>query len=313
MINDSLLTRRDALGAGAIGLSMLGGLPLGAATLQSPGAAMPWDTPRENVRTMARLTSTLEPGKVGHVRYQGKAFALLDDGRNLPLYEIDGIGVLRSLPQESGAIRFLFSEFALYIDPATGRPLERWTNPVTNREVEVWHMRNGPVNYELAPDKASFGAFTRTDGASGAGFQLPWVRRGPFATFALDVVSNRPNALDPAEWPLESSGKALMTTEHSQYSMLERDLTDRRLLSIPFFASLQSLKPWHPWMLMGQRPGRIFTRMVAQKVSGPDVLPPERLAYARANLAAWMEPPAAWTGQYVTQQAIYKATRKPQQ
>lgn len=311
MLDHITLSRRDAIGGGALSLSILAsGLPSAAAAAASP--AMRWDNPRENVRTMARMTSTLEPGKTGYVRYRGKAFALLDDGRNLPLYDIDGIGALRSLPQANGAIRFLFNEFALYIDPATGRPLERWRNPVTERDVEVWHLRNGPVNYELAPDKASFGAFTRSDGGNAVGFQLPWVRRGPFATFALDVVANRPNPLDPEQWPLESSGKMVMTTEHSQYSVLERDLIDARRPSIPFFASLQSLKPWHPWMLMGQRPGRIFTRTVAEKVSGPDVLPPDSLAYARANLAAWMEAPQEWTGQYMTQQAIFKATRKPQ-
>jgi len=301
------LNRREALiGGGAAGLVV--GVPAAA-------AAGPWafDNPRENVRTMARLTSTLEPGKTGFVRYQGKAFGLFEDGRNAPLYDIDGIGALRALPQDDGSIRFLFNEFALYLDPKTGKPLERWTNPVTGREVEVWHLRNGPVNYALDPAKPMFGSFARIDGGPSAdGFQLPWVQRGPFATFALDVVADRKNPLTPEEWPLESSGATLPTTEHSQYSALRRDIENRKLLSLPFFATLQSLKPWHPWMLMGQRPGRVFARLVAQKVDGPDVLPPASLAFARTHLADWMDAPAAWTGQYVTQQSIYRATRSPQ-
>ncbi len=308
----SHLDRRGVLAGGAmLGLSGLA-LPR-LASAQAAERLLAFDNPRDNVRTMARLTATLEPGKTGYVRYQGKTFALLADGRNLPLFDLDGIGALRALPQPDGAYRFLFSEFALYLDPATGRPLERWTNPVSGRAVDVWHMRNGPVNYELSPAKATFGAFSRT-GADGAapGFQLPWVRRGPFATFALDVVSNRPNPLDPAQWPLESTGKTLAATEHSQYAVLERDVLNPRLPSLQFFASLQSVKPWHPWMLLGETPGRIFTRSIAQKVSGPEVLGPERLAFARANLAEWMDAPTAWTGQYVTQQAIYKATRTPQ-
>jgi len=306
------LNRRGVLGAGSL-------LALSTLAIPSPILAqrgprpLQFDNPRENVRTMARLTSTLEPGQTGYVRYQGRTFALLEDGRNLPLFDLDGIGSIRSVAQDDGSIRFLFSEFALYLDLATGRPLERWSNPVNGRTLDVWHMRNGPVNYELSPTKASFGAFERNDGGSAApGFQLPWIRRGPFATFALDVVSNRPNPLDPAEWPLESTGKTLAATEHSQYSVLERDVLNSRLQSLQFVASLQSIKPWHPWMLMGQMPGRIFTRSIAQKVSGPEVLPPERLAYARTHLTGWMDAPAAWTGQYMTQQAIYKATKRPQ-
>lgn len=313
---DFALDRRAMISAGGIAatIAIAGG---GAAVARAPATPRPtpyvFDDPRANVRAMARLTSTLEPGKTGFVRYQGKAFALLEDGRNVPLFDIDGIGALRALPQDDGSIRFLFNEFALFCDSATGLPLDRWTNPITRREVDVWHLRNGPVNYALSPDKASFGSFTRIDGSAGQGFQLPWIERGPFATFALDVVADRPNPLDPKDWPLESTGPTLPTTEHSQYTMLKRDLADPRLLSLPFVASLQSLKPWHPWMLMGQRPGRIFTRTVAEKVAGPEALPPARLAYARANLAPWMAAPDAWTGTYVTQQSIYKSTRKPQQ
>lgn len=306
------LNRRETmLGAGGVAaLALGGGVP--SLAFAAPSRPLAFDNPRENVRTMARMTSTLEPGKTGYVRYQGRAFGLFEDGTNATLYDIDGIGALRALPQPSGAIRFLFSEFAVYLDPKTGLPLDRWTNPLTNRTVEVWHQRNGPVNYEIAPDKAMFGAFSRADGSPGEGFQLPWVERGPFATFALDVVSNRKNPMTPEEWPLESNGPTIPTTEHSQYAVLKRDLENPKLLSLPFYATLQTIKPWHPWMLMGQRPGRVFARLVAQKVGGPDVLPKATFDFARANLAAWMEAPADWTGQYVTAQSIYKSTRQPQ-
>jgi hypothetical protein len=174
----------------------------------------------------------------------------------------------------------------LYLDPTTGLPLESWTNPA-GRKVDVWHQRNGPVNYEISPAKAMLGNFARADGQKVEGFQLPWRLHGPFATFALDAVANRKNPLDPKEWPLESSGPTIPTTEHSQYTMLRRDLENKRLLSLPFVAALQSLKPWHPWMMMGQRPGKVFTRMTAHKVAGPQVLPAPLLNYAQKNLAAF--------------------------
>jgi hypothetical protein len=274
------------------------------------GTSMPFDTPHENVRTMARLTASLAGDGIGYVRYTGKAFGLLEDGSNLPLYDIDGIGALRALPEPNGVFKFLFSEFALYLDPATGLPLESWTNPA-GRKVEVWHQRNGPVNYEISPAKAMLGNFARADGQKVEGFQLPWRLHGPFASFALDAVANRKNPLDPQQWPLESSGPTIPTTEHSQYTMLRRDLENKRLLSLPFVASLQSLKPWHPWMLMGQRPGKVFTRMTAHKVAGPQVLPAPLLKYAQQNLAAFLAPPASWTGQYVTAHTIYKEGRSP--
>jgi hypothetical protein len=302
------LNRRRALEGAALAFT-LAAAP--RALARSGSAPLAFDTPRENVRTMARLTSTLEPGKTGHVRYRGAAFGLLPDGRNVPLYDVDGLGALRALPQADGSIRFLFNEFALYLDPVTKRPLERWTNPLTGRSVEVWHNRNGPVNYTLDPAKAMFGAFARADGSNSQGFSLPWVMRGPFATFALDVVADRKNPLTPDKWPLESTGPTLPTTEHSQYAVLRRDLENPKLLSLPFFATLQSIKPWHPWMLMGKTPGRVFARLVAEKVESPDVLPAELLRFARANLAPFLDAPATWTGEYVTQHAIYMKDRSP--
>ena len=283
-------------------------LPAAAATPPSADLAA-LDTPAENVRTMARLTSTLEPGKQGYVRYTGRAYALHADGKNQPMYGIDGIGALRALPQPDGSIRFLFSEFAIYTDLATGKPLERWTNPL-GREVEVWHQRNGPVNYTLDPAKAMFGAFARS-GPPVQGFQLPWTQIGPFASFAIDAAVDRKNPLSPEEWPLESTGETLPTTEHSQYAVLLSDLADRDRPTLPFFASLQSLKPWHPWMAMGRTPGRVFARLVAQRVSGPEVLPPATLAVAERQLGAFMQAPESWTGAYKTAHAIYKETRTP--
>lgn len=306
---DGAFTRRSVM----VGASVGAGLALAEPSLaQVPaGPRLSFDNPRENVRTLTRLSATLAPGGVGYVRYRGRAFGLPAEGAAFPLYDIDGIGALRAIEQPGGVFRFLFSEFALYLDLATGLPLETWKNPITGRTVEVWHQRNGPVNYALDPAKASFGNFARA-GDAAPGFQLPWRIIGDRAVFALDVVADRKNPLDPAEWPLESSGPTLPTTEHSQYIVSRADIERRKLPSLPFVATLQSIKPWHPWMLMGQRPGRVFARMVGEKVSGPEVLAPASLAYARKNLSDFMQPPAAWTGEYVTAHAIYKKTRRPQ-
>ena len=258
---------------------------------------------------MARLQGSLD-GAIGHVRYTGRSFAVAPGRAVTPLFDLDGTSAVRVIAQPGGVYQFLFTEFAVYLDPATGLPLERWKNPLTGEEVEVWALRNGPINYALDPAKATFGAFNRLGGPPATGFQLPWQVYGDRAVMSLDSVSSRKNALDPAEWPRESSGPMLESSEHSTYVIALRELQSRSPW-LPFVASLQSLKPWLPWMMMGQAPGRIFTKTVARRSQGIAELAPATRAYVEKHLAAWIEPPATWTGDYQTTFALYKATHTP--
>jgi hypothetical protein len=297
------LSRRQAVtGAGGLAALLAAGPRAAAAD-----TAVDFSDPIFNVRAFTKISATLEAGKTGYVHYSGKAFGLNAEGVVTPFYGIEGLGCLRALPQGGGAMRFLFAECAIYTSLKTGQPLETWTNPWTDETLSVWHQRNGPVNYEISPGPSTkLGAFDKSEGASPA-FRLPWLIDGDRAMFALDVASKRPNPLDPRLYPRESAGTVLHISEHSQYLVSVAEISDPSIPSVNFFGALQSLKPWHPWMLMGQRPGKVFTRMVARKVKGPDGLPPAVLAYAEKNLAAYLKAPETWTGQYVTAYDLYKS------
>jgi hypothetical protein len=285
-------------------------LPLPRASAATPAAL---DDPQFNVEAFARLSATLEPGKTGYVHYWGKAFGIDPGGEVTPFYGIDGVGALKALPQPGGAIRFLFAECAIYTDLKTGAPLETWINPWTQATVPVWHQRNGPVNYEIsAGPSAKVGAFERAEGGAPP-FRLPWSVKGDRAMFALDVASKRPNPLDPALYPEESTGPVLLISEHSEYMVSLKDLLDPTIKSLQFFGALQSLKPWHPWMKLGTRPGKVFTRMLSEKVAGPEALEPRVFAYAQKHLPQYLVAPETWTGEYKSAYDLYKAEfpRKP--
>ncbi|MGB6230819.1 MAG: DUF1838 family protein [Litorimonas sp.] len=258
---------------------------------------------------MARLAGDLDPAKVGRVHYSGRVFGIVPGEPVRALFGIEGMGTNRIQSMDDGTQRFMFSEFAQYTDLDTGEPLDRWTNPWTEQELDVWHQRNGPVNFALSPAMNAFGAFEAVDTAPA--FRLPWVEHGDISAFALDVVSNRPNALDPAEWPRESTGETLHISEHSQYFVKTEHLVNPSMTSLPFHAALQSNKPWHPWMMMGTRPGKLYTRMVATKVDGLEALPASVAAYARANLSEFLEPAKTFSRQYRTAYSIYKETMTP--
>lgn len=295
-------------------------LATGAASLAAPGAVTaarrtPVDLldPVENVRIFTRLSADLDTTRVGRVLYAGKAFGMMEDGAVVPFCGIEGMGSLRAISHGEGGYRFLFTEFAVYTDLDTGLPLRNWRNPVTGEDVDVWHQRNGPVNYEIEPRKTDIAFFTLVSksGDRAKGFRLPWVIDGDTASFRLDSISKRPNPLDPAKWRRESSGATLQLSEHSQYFLKLSDIENAKLTSLPFRASLQSLKPWHPWMLMGQRPGKVFTAMTSRKVRGLEALTPAVAEFARTQLGAYLEPPTSWTGAYVTAHALFEMERQP--
>jgi hypothetical protein len=221
-----------------------------------------------------------------------------------PIYGIEGLAAIKLETLPDGTIRFLFSEAAIYTDLKTGVPLERWTNPYTQEVVPVWHQRNGPVNFAMAPKPdAKAGNFDDVD--KPMGFRLPWIIEGDMAMYAQDTTSNRPNPIKVSEHPAYSVGDTLHISEHTQYSVKTADLFGSGP-QLPYFAALQSLKPWHPWMKMGQRPGRVFTRMISKKASGTaDLTPPVR-AYAEKNLGSFLVAPAKWTGEYMDAYKLFK-------
>ncbi|MGJ3230800.1 MAG: DUF1838 family protein [Oceanicaulis sp.] len=305
------LSRRALFSTAAAGGAALAFAGAGAVSARrSDFAGFDPEDPAANVRAMARLAGDLNPLKTGHVRYVGRAFGAAPGEPVRPLYGLDGLGSTRIEMQEDGSARFLFSEFAVYTDLETGEPLTEWTNPFTGRTVPVWHQRNGPVNFTLRPGMNAFGAFEATEDAPG--FRLPWRMENAMATFALDVVSTRPNPLSREDWPAESTGPQMHISEHSAYVVEPALLADDSVTSLPFNAALQSLKPWHPWMLMGERPGLVFARLTASKVSGLDAIDPRAAAFARAHMAEFIEAPAEWTGSYRTAHAIYADTQSPQ-
>jgi hypothetical protein len=290
---------------GALSLAALGGVSSARAADK-----LNLDDPVDSVKAFTRLTASLDPAVETFTRYEGKAFAIDSKGASVPLYGIEGIGALRTLPHENGIIRFMMAECAIYTDLASGAVLTAWRNPLNEQTVEVWHQRNGPVNFEIDPHKASFGAFTRT-GTAAPGFQLPWMFDGDEATYALDVIANRKNPMDPKIWKRESPGETLYSSEHSQYWTSRSALEDASLSSIDYRAALQSLKDWHPWMLLGDLRGKIFTRMTSRKVAGISALSPPVRDYAEKHLAAYLTAPKTWTGDYVTAYALYMKERTP--
>jgi len=316
------VSRRNALGAGlglVAGLSgAAGGLGLGvsrarAAENQSrPG--FPWTDPGENLKILSRMWGTVEEGKEACLYVFGPMFGMPDINTFRPLFRMESLAFVRTYPAGPGAYRYLACQFIMFTDFATGEPLEKWTNPLTGETCEVFHYRDGPLDYVLDANKMAerYEMHKEADDLKRR-LVLDWFFRGDMAYGDAIVKTRLKNRLDPKEWPRESVGEYWETVEDYRWQAKIAEVENPNLPSIPSFTGdFQTFKPWEPFMLMDGAPGKIFSQRTAFKISNFDAVPRKVMAYAEKHLPDFLAAPTKFDKSYKLNDAHFKEQRKPQ-
>ena len=150
--------RRDFLRLAAAGVpaalatTSLGAVAATAATTPKSGAFDP-QSPEDNLRAYIRMTRSLDPAATTVGWFGGRIFSVIGDSEIIkPLFDIEGFGIGRTLPQADGSYRCLWREVGYYKDLATGQIMETWDNPMIGEKVEVYPINNDPVNAVLKPE-----------------------------------------------------------------------------------------------------------------------------------------------------------------
>lgn len=237
------------------------------------------------------------------------------------LVDLDGLNVRRVKcergPDGRDRFRKTLWEAVVFSDPATGAIADELPNPLNGRSLRPHHYREGPTHYVI--DQLGRHIVPRPDAEprplspaeARAAFPIEWRRSGDDVwverTDRLDVV----NPLQPADWPLESSGArrqdVINLTLHGRWSQA----TDPRPGTAPADYGFTAVTAWLPWMLMGQSTGQVLYRAVGRKLDNLDELP----AAVRAKFAARHAPllaPGLWSDKRSVFQD-YLRERKPGQ
>jgi len=272
-----------------------------------------WDDPVENLRILSRMWGSIEPGVEAMLYVFGPAFGMTDVATFMPLFRLESLAFVRTYPQDGGAYRYLACQFILFTDWRTGDVLDVFINPLTGERNEVFHYRDGPLDYVLDPLKlAERYAMEAKDDELKRKLVLDWYFRGDMAFGDAIVRTRLKNKLDPKEWPRESVGDWWETFEDYRWQGRIDEIADRSLPTVPSFTGdFQTFKPFEPWMLMGQRPGKIFSQRTTYKPTNLDVVPRKVLAYAEKHLPAFMAAPTAFDKSYKLNDAHFKEQRKP--
>lgn len=324
MMHSSLLTalgdRRQALrtffslGTMATGLALAGCAPpeqKPPAGRQARRVPVDFGDPAQNLRAFVKLTGDLDPAAQTVGWFGGTVFAVTTPDKPLmPLFGVEGFGVLRVSPQPDGAYRLFNREIAFYKDLKTNAFIDQWTNPFTSETVDVVPIHNKTVNAEIAPVmKMDFdGTLVEVP------FRPPWEIMGEKAFSLFEVHTAFPSPMQPAEWPRESAGPVLRVSEiFHRFTTLEQ-VEDADRTSCDYTGTWTRIGPWLPWMLQGQAPGHLLYRCFMDRTGSADRLPKALRERTERDYPEFFEAPGddTWGGPNDSSFSVFMAERKPQ-
>jgi hypothetical protein len=303
------MSRRAALAMTAAGVSV----PVaGAQRSVTPMAFDPMD-PQQNLSMFVKLQYSLVKEPV-HSYFGGLMFAQEGDLPLRLLFAYDGYGQGWAEPQPDGSYKLAWKEIGLLKDPETGAYLDVWRNPLTNEDVKVKHIGNPAANsLMMAYDRASTPGFLTgnvdmppknyrrpNDPKLANAFVLPWQTLGDYTSVWNDARLAMNHTLDPKLWVRESSGERISITEFFQLVARTDELFDPARNSAMYTGSWVRLASWHPWMYMGQRPGKLVYRATTQRLTGAEQLPGAFLAEIRRRSPEYLVSPEAWGPRFST-------------
>jgi hypothetical protein len=274
----------------------------GPAVAQTREAAIDLSTPAGALAGMRRLWCTETDGEPVYWFWQGDAYSRRMGERDKLLFRVQGLNVRTcgrvTDPVRGEGFRSVSRELLIYLDPQTGQPLSKWTNPWSNEVVDVLHVANDPVNGDF---------FVKTR----EGAPLTWPAKSIagrwYMTSTIPLFYTSPLGGD---YQAEVGG-TYRATEMFNFMGDLANLTGRRTHSAEVDVGWVRMSDWLPWMKMGGRDGVIYMHTAGRKVTRwEDVSQTLRDEVARHYPTYRNPPPVDDRRPNVTSWSYYRAVRE---
>jgi hypothetical protein len=316
------MSRRSLMIGGGLGLAALPALAPSAADAAFINISEPkFDTAAAMLELYIKMSGDTS-GKNYGGWYSGHAFAVRPGEMITPLFGFTGFGLGSDHRQPDGNFHHLWKEIGFYTDLKTGAVLETWNNPLNGENCDVMPIHNRSVNLTLAqnlPDPAPMkkvgvklmnGNFAKADDPARP-YGVPYAVIGDQISVFSDSVGQVPNQLDPAIWKKESTGGKLSVGEFFMLTGSLRQALDPAVTRVDATGSWTRVGPYLPWMLMGPSEGHLLYRSATRKISGPEALPKDLVAYTHGRYPAFLEFPDDWSTPIESSWEVFKRENKP--
>jgi len=322
LFNPSGMSRRNLMIGAGLGLAALPALAPSPADAAFVNVSEPkFDTAAAMLDLYIKMSGDTSGRNYGGW-YSGHAFAVRPGEMITPLFGFTGFGLGSDRRQPDGNFHHLWKEIGFYTDLKTGAVLETWKNPLNGETCDVMPIHNRSVNLTFAqtlPDPAPMkkvgvqlmdGNFAKADDPARP-YGVPYAIIGDQISVFSDSVGQVPNQLDPAIWKRESTGGKISVGEFFMLTGSLRQALDPAVTRVDATGSWTRVGPYLPWMLMGPSEGHLLYRSATRKISGPEALPKDLVAYTHSRYPAFLEFPDDWATPIESSWEVFKRENKP--
>ncbi|PCI45098.1 MAG: hypothetical protein COB49_10450 [Alphaproteobacteria bacterium] len=242
-------------------------------------------TPEGALAASRKIHCSLQDNEPVFYTWEGAVFSQRMGEPDRKLFRVSGMNVRQCISIDGGprgtGYRLVSREIMLYLDPETGKILDRWHNPITDRDVSVFHVQNDPVNgrpsFPYGKDGKPSAEWTgRQDSGS-------W-----FLSLTIPLFYN--NVLQGAYQ--KYVGGVYQATEMFNFMGQMDDLTDGSKNTAQVKIGWVRLSAWLPWMEMQGREGKLYTHASGKKIAGFDALPEILKTYITTKNPLYKLPPS---------------------
>jgi hypothetical protein len=242
--------------------------------------------PEDVIRAEIRLGCAPDPARPRISWMTGKLIARRQGEADKHILDVQAMNTRACTTYEDKTrgpgYRAVTREIMVYIDPATGKILDRWANPWTGETVDVITMFNDPVNmpepkYARGPD----GNPATWEGRMVNGFAV--------TTRVNSIFRDSPFGGDYQEF---TGGKyAVMEVSATTVPAAEW-LETTKPLPVRAVSSWTRISPWLPWMKMAGREGQTVLASVWHTAAALDEVPEPLRSYVRDKQPMYATAPA---------------------
>ncbi|MDD2332221.1 MAG: DUF1838 family protein [Candidatus Cloacimonetes bacterium] len=225
-------------------------------------------------------------GKEVVFHWTGSVYSFIPGEKRMHLFDFEGFNVGRAIRVEDG-FQLLTREAGFFKDPGTGRILEKWRNPLSNREVPVVHIWNDPVNQEITFTQEYLPYISKF---------LPSTDLGDEVCFNQEIFPYYTSPLPRKDFPEYSQSDVYQAAEFFQFFAKKSGIGNPELTSIPATISWTRISPWMPFMRMGDREGNlVFVCRGSKLNNGFADLPPVIKDYVATNNPIFSQAPEEYS------------------
>ena len=266
--------------------SLTSGFIIGSCLLSTAWATEKIDlsTPEGAISANRKIQCSTLDNKPIFYTWQGTAFSRKRGEADKALFKVSGMNVRQCVTvknQDRGeGYRLVSREIMVYLDLRTGKIIDKWQNPFLNREVDVMHVANDPVNQPPTFPYTNEGkASARWYGTEVTG---SWFMNLTIPLFYHNVLQG-----DYQKYV----GGAYHAAEMFNFMGEQADLTDASKDTADVKVGWVRVSEWLPWMEMQGREGLVYVHAAGKKIGGYDDLPSELKEYIETREPSYKMPP----------------------